>query len=114
MSAYLDYLRSTGLYTELLRLPAPEDSDLLDHTDDCTADAQVEFLRWALQLANPQVLLETGTHRGFFGYLVSSLTRGATLHTMDCRAGASHSIELLNSRQGSVVCAFYHGDSRIT
>ena len=62
-----------------------------------------EFLRWALHLAKPNVVIETGTNKGFFGYLLSLLLQNVTLHTFDIKATAARP-SLLNEGQKNVSC----------
>jgi hypothetical protein len=114
MGLFLDYVRSTDLYRQLCELPATGEGNLLERTDDTTAEAQAEFLRWALALARPTVLLETGTNKGLFAYLVSLLLEGVKIHTLDVVPAAGRAVALLNERQDRVRCVFHAGDSRVT
>jgi hypothetical protein len=114
MSLFLDHVRSTDLYKELCRLSATDDGNLLEHTSDEVAEAQTEFLRWALLLARPKVIVETGTNKGLFGYLVSLLLQDIVLHTLDIHPGAAQAVKTLNAAQTKVSCIFYEGDSRVT
>jgi hypothetical protein len=114
MSLFLKYARATELYRALCQVPASVEGNLLEDTDDTTAEAQVEFLRWALLLAAPQVVLETGTHKGHFGYLLSLVARGLTLHTCDINPHAAQAVAQLNAGQDHVACVFHAGDSRTT
>jgi hypothetical protein len=114
MSLFVDHARATALYRQLCRVPATDDGNLLEHTDDKIAEAQTEFLRWALQLARPKVLLETGTQKALFGYVVSLLLRDVVLHTLDCHPGAAQAVSVLNAGQGNVTCVLHAGDSRVT
>ncbi len=63
-----------------------------------TAEAQIEFLRWALHLANPRIIIETGTHKGLFGYLVSVLMKDVVIHTLDVHSGAAKAAELADKQ----------------
>lgn len=112
MSLFLDRLRSTDLYRKLCGVIASDDGNLLEQTNDQLAEAQVEFLRWALQMARPRLILETGTDKGFFGYLLSWLLEDAELHTFDIRPEAERVVALLNAEQHNLRCFFYLGDSR--
>jgi hypothetical protein len=112
MRPFLDRARATDLYRELCALPATDEGNLLERADDDVAEAQVEFLRWALGLARPRVLLEVGTHKGLFPYLVSPLLEGVEVHTVDVRPEAARAVALLNERQAAVRCVFHGGDSR--
>jgi hypothetical protein len=114
MSLFLKYARATDLYRALCRVPASAEGNLLGSTDDTTAEAQVEFLRWALLQAAPRVVLETGTHQGHFGYLLSLVARGVTLHTCDVNPHAAQAVTLLNAGQANMACVLHEGDSRVT
>jgi predicted O-methyltransferase YrrM len=114
MPFFLDYARSTPLYRQLCATPATSEGNLLEATDEQTAEAQTEFLRWALNLARPQVILETGTNKGLFGYLMSLVCRDVVLHTFDVHPGAAQAVQTLNSMQSNVSCLFHEGDSRAT
>jgi precorrin-6B methylase 2 len=76
------------------------------------AEAQIEFLRWSLALTRPRVVLEVGTNKGLFPYLVSLLLEGVEVHTVDVRPDAGRAVALLNERQQAVRCVFHEGDSR--
>ena len=113
MTLFLDYARSTDLYRQLCRLPGSGDGNLLESTDDATAEAQTEFLRWALRRAAPHVVLEIGTNKGLFGYFLALVLRDVELHTLDCRPSAAQAVEVLNREQTHVRCFFHEGDSRV-
>jgi hypothetical protein len=114
MSLFLDYSRSTPLYRSLCEISVSEDGNLLERTNDRTAESQIEFLRWSLHLADPQVVLETGTNKGLFVYLLSLICKGVTVHTFDCEPKAARAVELINQSQIDVVAVFHPGDSRVT
>jgi hypothetical protein len=114
MSQFLDHARSTDLYRRLCQIGNTGDGNLLELTDDRTAEAQTEFLRWALLLADPKVVIETGTDKGLFGYLLSLVLRQVELHTFDIRPEAVRAVDLLNKGQSQLTSFFYEGDSRAT
>jgi len=60
MSLFLARARETPLYRELCALLGTEDGNLLERTGETVAEAQIEFLRWALARARPRVVLEVG------------------------------------------------------
>jgi predicted O-methyltransferase YrrM len=114
MSLFLDYARSTDLYQELCRVAATGDGNLLERTDDLTAEAQAEFLRLGLQLASPKIIVETGTNKGMFGYLVSLICRRVVMHTLDVNPRAADAVAILNRKQANITFVFHEGDSRQT
>ena len=112
MSLFLDHARSTELYRKLCAAVESADGNLLERTDDKTAEAQVEFLRWALAQARPAVIVETATNKGLFLYLVSLLCRDVTVHTFDRDPRCARAAELVNQSQCNVVAVFHEGDTR--
>lgn len=114
MHPFLEFARSTDLYRSLCQRDAGGDGNLLERTDEQTAAAQLEFLRWAFQLSAPQIVLETGTNKGLFAYLLSLIGSGITLYTFDCDPRSAESVALLNRSQSRVRAHFYPGDSRET
>jgi hypothetical protein len=114
MNLFLAHARSTDLYKQLCRVSATDDGNLLEHTSDQVAEAQTEFLRWALQLARPKVIVETRANKGLFGYFVSLLLHDVVLHTLGVHPGAAQAVKTLNAGQVNVSCIFYEGDSRVT
>ena len=106
--------RSTDLYRQLCRLPGSGDGNLLESTDDVTAEAQTEFLRWALHRAAPHVVLEIGTNKGLFGYFLALVLRDVELHTLDCRpSGSPRRSKSSTGNRTHVRCFFHEGDSRV-
>ena len=63
MSLFLEYARSTDLYRALCHVFVSQDGNLLEQTNMIIAEAQTEFLRWALCLARPSVIIETARAR---------------------------------------------------
>ncbi len=114
MSLFLDHARSTDLYKALCGVLASDDGNLLERTDIKTAEAQTEFLRWALHVAGPQTIIEIGTNKGMFIYFVSLVARGVTIHTFDSDPRSAQAVELINKAQQNVVAVFHEGDSRET
>jgi predicted O-methyltransferase YrrM len=114
MNLFAEYARGTELYRQLCGVSDSPHGNLLEHTGDQTADAQIEFLRWALHRANPKLIIETGTNKGLFAYLVSLICRDVTIHTFDADARAGVAVELINKAQKNVHVIFHKGDSRRT
>src|SRR6516162_8122091 len=104
MCLFVKYARSTDLYRQLCRVPGTRDGNLLEATDDAIAEAQVEFLRWALRLAGAGTVIEVGTHKGMFGYLLSLVCHGIEMHTIDSNPAAGQAVEILNRGQDNVRC----------
>ena len=58
--------------------------------------------------------METGTNKSLFGYLLSHLAGGVTLHTFDGDPRAARGVELLNAAQSNVRSVFTLGDTKRT
>jgi hypothetical protein len=114
MSLFLEYARSQQLYKALCGVLESEDGNLLERTDMKTAEAQTEFLRWALNVVRPTTILEIGTNKGMFIYFVSVVARDVTIHTFDIDPACARAVDLLNSGQSNVVAVFHEGDTRAT
>jgi predicted O-methyltransferase YrrM len=112
--ALLEHLRAQPLYRRLRDGFDSAEGNLLEVTDDQTATAQVETLRWAIQRAAPRVLLETGTNKGYFGFLLTHITRDVTLHTFDGDPRCAGQIRILNEGQPGVRVRFTLGDTKQT
>ena len=114
MHHFLNYARSTSLYRELCELFDAKDGNLLDQTNDEIASSQIEFIRWAIHLAAPRLILETGTNKGFFSYLLSLICRDVVIYTFDTDPRSARAVELINSRQNNIRAIFTVGDTRQT
>ena len=113
-SALLEHLRAQPLYQRLRDGFDSVEGNLLEVNDDQTATAQVEALRWAIERAAPAEVLETGTDKGYFGYVLSHLTHDVTLHTFDDDPRCEGQVRLLNDGQDRVRVAFTLGDTKET
>lgn len=114
MSLFLEYARSTDLYRELcLSMDSPH-GNLLERTSDETAEAQTEFLRWALAKRDVDWVLETGTNKGLFGYFLSLVKHTCELTTCDSNPICERQVRILNAGQQSVRAKFMCGDTRTT
>jgi len=111
---FVEHVRNTALYRRLIALPSSEHGNLLHRTDDTIAEAQTEFLRWAIASARPDKVLETGTCNGMFGCFLCALPVQVELHTFDSDPRGAAAVQEIN-RSGSGVRAEFHcGDSRET
>jgi hypothetical protein len=82
---YVNYLREQKLFHQLAGSYETVEGNLLEQADEHTTAAQIEALRYAINLARPQSILEVGTGKSMFGYILSHLTQGVTLYTFDVR-----------------------------
>ncbi len=112
MGLFLDYVRSQPLYKELCTLTDSPHGNLLERTSDATAEAQTEFLRWALNLSHAVTIIETGTNKGMFGCLLSVIAyRGVLLSTIDQWDQSFRATQAIKD-SGQIAIRFHHGDSR--
>jgi predicted O-methyltransferase YrrM len=114
MNAFIDHLRGQELFRQLADSYDTDEGNLLERGDPRTTAAQVEAISLAVRLARPRVVLETGTGKSFFGYLLSHLARDITLHTFDGDPRAARGVELLNAAQSAVRSVFIEGDTKET
>lgn len=114
MSMFVDYARSTELYKALcLSMDSPH-GNLLERTSDETAEAQTEFLRWALHLSQPRLIAEAGTNKGMFAYFLGLVWQNATLYTFDIDPQCQNQIDLFSAGQHRILACFHRGDTRDT
>lgn len=74
---------------------------------------QTDFLLRILRLCEPKTVLETGTHKGHFGYFLRLAAPGAHLETFGIDPGSQLAADYLNDRFGDYV-RFELGDSKVT
>jgi hypothetical protein len=89
-----------------------DQGNLIERTQVETAAAQVEIIRWACWRAcYPAWVVETGTNRALFGYLLSRILDTCILDTCDIDPAAGHAVAVLNAMQRTVHARFHHGPS---
>ncbi|MFC0213923.1 class I SAM-dependent methyltransferase [Paenibacillus chartarius] len=110
-----EYLRSQDSFRTLVSLhPSPE-GNILEFTDAETASAQIEFFRYIIASLQPTKILETGTNKALFAYLLSHiLPKPATLYTFGLEPESGKCVNYLNSIQNKLQIKFYQGDSKQT
>lgn len=113
-NAFIDHLRAQELFRRLADSYETVEGNMLERADPRTTAAQVEAISFAVRLARPRVVLETGTGKSLFGYLLSHLARDITLHTFDGDPRAARGVELLNAGQPNVRSVFARGDTKQT
>jgi predicted O-methyltransferase YrrM len=111
---YINHLREQELFQQLAGSYDTVEGNLLERADERTTAAQIEALRYALNLARPRSMLETGTGKSMFGYLLSHLTQGVTLYTFDGDPRCVTGVELLNAAQTNVRVVFTLGNTQQT
>lgn len=112
--SFVNYLKAQPLYQLLAAQSTLQEGNLLEYNDQLTAESQVNMLMFALNLAKPKKILETGTNKGYFAYLLSFLVQGVDLYTFDMSPHSQASVNLLNQHQDAVRIHFYCGSTQAT
>jgi predicted O-methyltransferase YrrM len=112
---FLDYLRNTECYKLLCQVHDSNEGNTLEIIDDRTAEAQVEFHRWAWSLvlaefAEASEVLEVGHNKGMFGLLFSTICPNGGLTAIDVNPKAAKAAEILN-QYTTIDVDFLCGDS---
>ncbi len=107
------------LYRQLTEVFSTPEGNLLEVTDYATAQAQIDFFRYALLKSRPRKVMETGTNKGLFGFALFHLISEEALppvrlYTFDINEKSAECIRLLNQSQNVVRSQFFHGDTKQT
>lgn len=108
---FVNYLRDQDLYRQLAAAYETVEGTLLERADQRTTAAQIQAVRHAVRATRPDKIVETGTGKSFFGYVLSNLTSGVTLYTFDGDPRCAAGVDLLNSAQDRVKSVFTLGDT---
>jgi predicted O-methyltransferase YrrM len=111
---FVEHLRRQDLFRQLAESYETVEGNCLERADPRTTAAQIEAIRLALRLTRPRCVLETGTNKSLFGYVLSQLARDVTLYTFDGDARVVGGGELLNAAQSKVRSVFTLGDTKQT
>jgi predicted O-methyltransferase YrrM len=111
---FADYLRSQELFRRLAGTYDTVEGNLLERADALTTEAQLEALRYALHQARPRRVLETGTNKSLFGYVLAHLVHDVDLYTFDGDPRCAAGVALLNAGQANVRAHFTLGDTKQT
>lgn len=117
MSLFVKWLRDQPVYHKLLEANKSFEGNLLEYSaSELSIEAQVEFLRWALARAGyPWLIVETGTNKGLFGYLLAQLLESFTLFTFDVDPRAAKAVEILEQAYpDAFLFEFIAGDTKLT
>lgn len=112
--SFVHYLRGQELYGQLAGSYETVEGTLLERADDHTTAAQIEAVRYAVEMIRPRKVLETGTGKSFFGYVLSHIVHGVKLFTFDHDPRCLPGVDLLNAAQNNVTSVFTLGDSKQT
>ena len=111
---FVEHLRRQDLFRQLAATYDTVEGNMLERAGARTTAAQVEAVRYALRLARPRAVLETGTNKSLFGYLLSQLARDLTLYTFDGDPRTARGVEILAAAQSNVRPVFALGDTKQT
>ena len=111
---FVEHLRHQPLFQELAASFETIEGNLLERADPWTTEAQIETIRYLVQLTQARRVLETGTNKSLFGYVLSHLTHDACLYTFDGDPRCATGVELLNASQRRVRSVFMLGDTKQT
>lgn len=114
MSLLINDLKAKPLYHLLAAQTTLQEGNLLEYNDPLTAQSQVNMLQYAVNLAKPTKILETGTNKGYFAYVLSHLVAGADLYTFDMSPQSQAAVHLLNAHQSALRIHFYCGPTQAT
>lgn len=112
--SFITYLKSQPLYHMLANQASILEGNLLEYNDPLTAESQVNLIRYAIDRAKPVKVLETGTNKGYFAYLLSYILNGVDLYTFDMDPQSQACVALLNHHQSAVRVHFTYGNTRAT
>lgn len=113
-AGFVRQLREQELFRLLAATYETVEGTLLEHADERTMLRQTQAIRHAVWLARPRRVLETGTAKALFGYVLSHLVPQATLHTFDGDPRSAAAAELLGEAMPSLQVRFTLGDSKET
>jgi predicted O-methyltransferase YrrM len=113
-AAFVRQLREQELFRMLAATYETVEGTLLEHADPDTMLAQVQAIRHAVWLTRPHRILETGTAKCLFGYLLAHLVPQATLYTFDGDPRCAAAVDLLNAAMPTLRTIFTLGDSKRT
>lgn len=106
-------LRSTDVYQKLTSTYYSGEGNILEITEEGTAVYQIEALKRFLRVARPQRVLETGTAKALFAYLLSRLVPGVELVTVDGDSRSAVAADLARTLLPEIILTFHPGDSRM-
>lgn len=110
----IEELRSTELYKQLIAVNPSDEGNLLENTDGSEA-AQVKFIVDLLLSLKPEFIMEVGTNKALFSYVVSQKSPVDTIiYTFDVDSNSSKCVAILNKANPNVDIHFFVGDSRHT
>jgi predicted O-methyltransferase YrrM len=92
----LDKIRSHKAYELLRGVHNSDEGNILEITDERTAEAQIEFMRWVMAEMYPRNILEIGFNKGMFGLLLHFIRPHSYLTAIDINPKAASAANILN------------------
>ncbi len=114
VARFASVLRDADLGQRLSANYQTVEGTFLEHADERTHYSQLETLRWLVSISGAAEVIETGTAKGYFGYILSQLIESGNLTTFDGDPRSLGSAEILNAMQTAVKVRFVLGDSKVT
>jgi predicted O-methyltransferase YrrM len=110
----LRFFHQDPTFQKLAALFNDGEGNTLDVVSEQVSIAQTTFILKILDLVRPGVIVETGTNKGMFGFLISHFVRrGTVLYTFDIKPISATAAGILEMETPLKV-HFYLGDSQIT
>ena len=94
-------------------MPSNPEGCLLDKVNDLRARTQISFLVSILKQINAKKMLEIGTHKAMFCYVVHLYDSSITIDTFGNLPESQKAVDILNSKFGEYI-HYYLGNSRQT
>lgn len=110
----VEFLTSMELYRELVGLFESEDGNLFEKSDPVTIAAQVKAIEYAIKRCQPRAVLETGTNKGYFGYVIDLMRDHMQLYTFDIDERAGMAAAALGDGPVTLEVVFTPGDTKQT
>ncbi len=104
-------LRDLPLYSALIASVRSSEGNTLEGDDERAALRLGTIIRM-LDIAKPSSVIETGTNKGLFGFILHALHPGASLCTFDTDPESANAADLL--REAGLNITFTLGDTRNT
>lgn len=110
----VEFLTGMELYRELSGLFESKDGNLFEKSDPVTIAAQVKAIEYAVERCQPRTVLETGTNKGYFGYVIDLMRDHMKLYTFDIDERAGMAAAALGDGPVTLEVVFTPGDTRQT
>lgn len=107
-------LVSKEVYNELMDAYYTPEGGFLQNTDEGTRIAQFTFVRNLIRAIKPVTILQTGTHKSFFIYFLTSLLEKFKVFTFDNNPLTEKGVEIIQKWFPNVKVVNHIGDSLIT